>query len=297
MRPQETFRKLRIFLACPNDVDDEKERLGKVISSLQFDAAGHGFFLELLEWRQCVPDLGLPQPILFEQLEPERWDIFIAILWTRFGTPCGIFEPSTKRELTGTEAEILKAIELSRANGNRPRVLIYRSTRSPRSLNDLKGDQLKALEDFLHNCDSNGKHPALVKSYEQPDEFERLVNEHLRKTFSTVDIEEVRRTQVSQQDHLNMMQLVLPLLLPEPEQQHLLNLERGNTSSYQGNHALRTELRRLRSMGLLRKQEGRNIGDIKDDMKVDLRDYVSLTAVGKEWVKIIEKSQAVVELN
>jgi hypothetical protein len=44
-----------------------------------------------------------------------------------------------------------------------------------------------------------------------------------------------------------MMQLVLPLLLLEPEQQRLLNLERENTSSYQEDHALRTEPRRLRS--------------------------------------------------
>jgi hypothetical protein len=294
MRSPDTFRKLRIFVACPNDVEEEKKRLGEVVKTLQYDAAGHGFFLEMQEWRQCVPDLGLPQINLFRQLNPEAWDIFIVILWTRFGTPCGIFEESTTRELTGTEAEILKAIELSRANGNHPRVLIYRSTRPPRSLNDLKGDQLKALEDFLRNCESDGKHPALVKTYEQPDEFERLVNEHLRKTFSTVEIEEVKRAQVSQQDHLDMMQLVLPLLLPEPEQQHLLNLERGNTSNYQGNHALRTELRRLRSMRLLRKHEGRNIGDIRDDMKVDLSDYVFLTAAGKEWVKIIEKSQAAI---
>jgi hypothetical protein len=58
-----------------------------------------------------------------------------------------------------------------------------------------------------------------------------------------------------------MMQLVLPLLLLEPEQQGLLNLERENTSSYQEDHALRTEPRRLRSMGLVKRHAGRNIGD------------------------------------
>jgi hypothetical protein len=291
MPSHETFRKLRIFVACPGDVEDEKERLSKVIGSLQFDAAGHGFFLELQEWRQCVPDLKEPQEAIFKQLNPEAWDIFVAILWTRFGTPCGIYESGTNRELTGTEAEILKAIELSKEHEDRPRVLIYRSTRSPRSLNDLRGAQLEALEDFLQNCEAKGKHPAFVKSYEQPDDFERLVSEHLRKTFSTVDLEEVKRAQESQQDHLNVMLLVLPLLLPEPEQQHLMNLELGETLDYQGNHSLRTELRRLRSMGLLKKQAGRNIGDIRDNLKVDLSDYVCLTKAGKEWVKIIEKSR------
>jgi hypothetical protein len=86
-----------------------------------------------------------------------------------------------------------------------------------------------------------------------------------------------------------MMQLVLPLLLLEPEQQRLLNLERENTSSYQEDHALRTEPRRLRSMGLVKRHAGRNIGDVKDDIKVHLSDYVFLTPVAKEWAKIIEK--------
>ena len=52
----EKFRKLRVFVACPGDVEEEKDRLEKLIQSLQFDASNHGFVLELIEWRQCVPD-------------------------------------------------------------------------------------------------------------------------------------------------------------------------------------------------------------------------------------------------
>src|ERR1700761_1758035 len=76
MASDEIFRKLRVFVACPGDVEDEKERLEKLIRTLQFDASNHGFILELVEWRQCVPDLGLPQSVIFQQLKPESWDIF-----------------------------------------------------------------------------------------------------------------------------------------------------------------------------------------------------------------------------
>jgi hypothetical protein len=48
------------------------------------------------------------------------------------------------------------------------------------------------------------------------------------------------------------MEMVLPFLLPKPEQQHILNLGAGKTSNYQGNHLLRSELRRLRSMAFWR---------------------------------------------
>ena len=290
MGSDEKFRKLRVFVACPGDVEEEKDRLEKLIQSLQFDASNHGFVLELIEWRQCVPDLGAPQPIIFEQLKPEAWDIFIGILWTRFGTPCGIYEPGTHRELTGTEAEMLAAIDLYRVHA-RPRVLLYRSTRPPKSLKDLKGAQLEAVDRFLIECDASGKHPALVKSYEQPDEFERFVSEHIRKCLAQIELDEVKRTQESQQDHLRVMELVLPLLLPKPEQQHLLNLGAGNTSQYQGNPFLRSELRRLRSMGLLEKHVDRNIGDIRDNLTVDLSHYVYLTKNGMEWVKIMRKNE------
>jgi len=261
-----------------------------VIDSLQFDAAGRGFFLELAEWQQCVPDLGRTQEVIFQELKPESWDIFVGMLWTRFGTPCGLREPETHRELTGTEAELLKAIEIYLAHG-RPRVLIYRSTRPPKSLKDVHGPQLEAIDDFLKNCEPKGKHPALVKLYEEPDEFERLVNEHLRKTLATLELEEVKRKQDLQEDHLKIVQLVLPLLLPKKEQQHLINLKLQKTADYRGSHSVRTELRRLFSMGLLEKHGNRRIGHIKDNLTINLSDYVYLTKAGKEWVEIIQESK------
>jgi hypothetical protein len=41
-------------------------------------------------------------------------------------------------------------------------------------------------------------------------------------------------------------------------------------------------------MGLLMKHPGRKIADIKDNLTVDLRDYVYLTKTGLEWVRIIQ---------
>jgi hypothetical protein len=162
MTSDEIFRKLRVFVACPSDVEEEKDRLENLIRTLQFDASNHAFILELLEWRQCVPDLGVPQSIIFRQLKPEAWDIFIGILWTRFGTPSRL--AGTQRELTETEAEILSAIELCKAHA-RPRVLLYRSIRPPKSLKDLQGGQLEAVDRFLRECEATGEHPALVNLY------------------------------------------------------------------------------------------------------------------------------------
>lgn len=79
--------------------------------------------------------------------------------------------------------------------------------------------------------------------------------------------------------------LMLPLVLPEPQRKHLVNLAERNTKGYTGRDSLRSELRHLRSMGLLQKLPGRNIGDIKSGMACDLADYVELTDLGKRWAE------------
>jgi hypothetical protein len=75
----------------------------------------------------------------------------------------------------------------------------------------------------------------------------------------------------------------------EAERKHLLNLRRGRTSNYQGRHSLRSELRRLRWMGLLAVKPGRNIGDIRDNLRGDLSDYAYLTPNGEEWAEVLAR--------
>jgi hypothetical protein len=111
------------------------------------------------------------------------------------------------------------------------------------------------------------------------------------KTFSFGDVklemlEKVRERQVQQEEKLDDLALVLPLLLPEKEQNHLVNLVEGKTKDYKGNKSLRDELRRLRSIGLISMKKG-YIGDIKDGMSFNLADLVELTSLGRRWTKRI----------
>ena len=97
MSPQ-TTRKLRIFVASPGDVAEERRRLKKVVDELNQpnDLADQlGLTLQLLDWRQVVPDLGRPEGIILKQLPVENWDIFVGMLWLRFGTPTGAMDPET----------------------------------------------------------------------------------------------------------------------------------------------------------------------------------------------------------
>lgn len=80
------------------------------------------------------------------------------------------------------------------------------------------------------------------------------------------------------------MGLMLSVLIPEPEQKHLLNIADGKTKGYKGGGTLRSELRHLRSIGLIRKHADRHIGDLKSEGTYDLADILELTDLGRQWV-------------
>lgn len=114
------------------------------------------------------------------------------------------------------------------------------------------------------------------------------------KTFSLGQlklemIEKLQEQQKRQEQQIADIRLILPLLLHDKEVRHIRNLFLRQTEKYQGSAALVVELRRLRSIGLIAKKAGRNIGDMRDGMTFDLADNVELTDLGQEWARLIEQ--------
>jgi hypothetical protein len=116
------------------------------------------------------------------------------------------------------------------------------------------------------------------------------------KTFSLGQlkfelIEKIREQQQRQEEKIADIALILPLLLAEKEVRHLQNLLAKQTEKYKGSNALREELRRLRSIGLITKKSERNIADMRDGLLFDLMDYVELTELGQRWAAKIRELQ------
>jgi hypothetical protein len=108
-----------------------------------------------------------------------------------------------------------------------------------------------------------------------------------------VDLKEVQNVQVElakrQEDQLQLLQEIFPLLLPDNVLKHLQNLEaseRGRELSlYNGGDSVREELRRLRYMHLIEvAPPHKGIGDIPDG-KFALPEYVRLTQQGAHWIE------------
>ncbi len=142
-------RHLRIFLASPGDVANERALALKVIEGLAYDAFLRGkVTLETVAWDKPgggTPMLATltPQEAITRGLpKPSECDIMVAVFWSRMGTllpddwikPEALrylsgteFEQWDPRYLSGTEWEYFDALQAADAHG-RPEVLVYRRT-------------------------------------------------------------------------------------------------------------------------------------------------------------------------
>ena len=187
MPDKKNYQKLRLFLASPSDVAKERAYLRNVVAELNKTGSGiadeKGIQLEVIGYDTHVaPDMGRPQGVVFDQLPPESWDVFIGILWQRFGSPTGEVDHKTGEEFkSGTIEEFARAHELWQQDSSRPRILFYRS-KQPIDYFELKSDQKQALEKveaFFAQFGPAANHPGYYHTYQTPEDFQTKVRQDL----------------------------------------------------------------------------------------------------------------------
>jgi hypothetical protein len=80
---------LRVFVASPSDVIEERQLLEEVVKELNLTWSKNlGIRLELVKWEtHAFPGIGDdPQAVINTEIGDD-YDIFIGIMWTRFGSP------------------------------------------------------------------------------------------------------------------------------------------------------------------------------------------------------------------
>ena len=192
----ETRHVLRIFVAGAADVSAEVSAVRTVAEELNRGvAADKGVVLEVLWWRTHVaPAMGEPEKTILRQMWPE--DIFVGILFGRFGTP-------TAHADSGTEEEFQLAYRLWAASGGelggRPRILMYFRQASQHIRTPDEAAQKAKVLQFRERIKSLG----LLWDYRHPAEFERFLREHLTRILrewpdeGTTSIEETSIDQLS----------------------------------------------------------------------------------------------------
>ena len=162
---------IRIFIASPGDVYQEREEACRVIQSWN---AAHSLSRSVLvepvrvETHSHAVQGGHPQDLINSQLL-DRCDLLIAILWSRLGTP-------TNSDLSGTVQEIREFSETKGAD----RVLIFFCDRDIPNSSDL--DQVKAVRSFKDSIKSQG----LYTPYTEVSEFGSLFRHQLDLAMNKV---------------------------------------------------------------------------------------------------------------
>ena len=178
--PDKKLKPLRIFAISPGDMAAERAHLSTVVDELAPLAKHVGVVLEVVDWQQVVPDMGRPQGVIFDQLEPDSWDLVVGLLWHRFGTPPGASDPKTGNAYrSGTEEEFRTAYRLWQEHG-RPRVMFYRCMRNA-PLDELDPDQFALVKEFFAEFEAAGDHRGIYHQFESKADFERLIRDNLTR--------------------------------------------------------------------------------------------------------------------
>ncbi len=165
--PGLTVRLLKIFIASPGDVKLEREKAREEILSLRSLAHNHGFDIEAVGWEtHAAPGMGRSQALINPLVR--ECDLFLGILWRRFGQHTGEAESGT-----------LEEFQLARERHVRehaPEIMLYFREVHPDFLAD-PGAQLQRVLDFKEQIEDG--HLALYKDYRDPEHFATLLRQHV----------------------------------------------------------------------------------------------------------------------
>jgi len=159
-------RTIQIFASSPGDLTDEREQLGALVQELNTTLRAlvpdKGVGLELIRWETHThPDVAAePQRVVDDQLGHD-YDVFVGMMWARFGTP-------TSRAGSGTEDEF-RAAYAGWEEARRPaHILFYFCEEAiPANVAQENADQLKAIYTFRTELEQKG----LIGSYPSHRDF------------------------------------------------------------------------------------------------------------------------------
>lgn len=183
-------RTLRVFVASPSDVTEERSALNRLIRDindvLTFLDPLRNLRIELVGYEtDSYPDYGSPQDVINRQI-PVDYDIFIGVMWKRCGTP-------TKTAPSGTIEEYRRACE-RRRQGGLPRVMFYFCDQNIALPSEDELEQLAQVLKFRREVNEVG----LTSNYPSHGEFIEHVRGGLLRAIRDILQNEASNARVTQ---------------------------------------------------------------------------------------------------
>ncbi len=170
------MKQFRVFLVSPSDVVEEREvvsqvvaqELNRIFSDVELFKEEQRYHLEIIRWETHLhPDVGDDIQDVINKQTPE-YELFLGIMWKRFGTPTG-------RAMSGTFEEFDRAYRRYKKTGW-PHIMFYFRNEGiyPKDLDEL--EQFNNVFKFKLRLEELG---VAYRNYQSPMDFERFVREHL----------------------------------------------------------------------------------------------------------------------
>jgi hypothetical protein len=135
-----TRRFIKVFLASPGDLAEERKVAKVIVDEFNSQLADAlGYQVELVGWEDTLPGIGRPQAIINRDLD--GCDLFVGMLWKRWGTP-----PGTEPYTSGFEEEFKRSMTRNAKEG-RPEINLLLKDLDAALLAD-PGDHLKKVIAF-----------------------------------------------------------------------------------------------------------------------------------------------------
>jgi hypothetical protein len=166
------INEIRVFISCPGDVNPEKQIVRNVCDSIsKIYGASRNIKVKPIDWEnEIIPEITGEgaQSVIDSQLEDYDYDIYIGILWTRFGD-------KMDKGRTPTEWEFECAFNRMRATG-RPKIQFYFKTEKFFPRNSYEANQIINIIKFKEEqLQSTGYY----KNFKQKEDFQRWVFEFI----------------------------------------------------------------------------------------------------------------------
>lgn len=157
---------LRVFIASPGDLEPERRIARSVVDELNHIVREIGWHIELLGWEDTLPGYTRPQDAINRDVD--SCNLFVGLLWGRWGTRTGEFS-------SGFEEEFERA-RGRRQSEKAPEIWLFFKKVDAAQLED-PGDQLKKVLAFRRQ--RKARKDVFFKDFEHPADWEGRFREYL----------------------------------------------------------------------------------------------------------------------
>ncbi len=165
-----TRKIIRVFLASPGDLQEERQAIRDVVNEFNESWANElSYQIELIAWEETIAGFGRPQHLINQDLD--RCDLFLGMLWRRWGTP-----PDDEGEFTsGFEEEFKRSMARCEQTGS-PEISIFFKQIQEEFMVD-PGDDLKKVLGFKKTINTGKK--ILYQNFATVRDVETLVRKSI----------------------------------------------------------------------------------------------------------------------